>query len=197
LAQINLLKQNNSSGADSGFKDGVVKIFVRLLLVVLVVLVVYDGWLFFQSKSIDGKISSVQTQIAGQTQQALDLTGRGELLTRQQQLKNLNTLVAAHVYWSQMFKPLADATLNTASYSNLQVGIGTNLILSAAVPSLTDLDKYMQVFNLPQFNQNFSDIRISGFTIAQGKNSSSVKFNVQMKYNPSLIQYHSSNSNGG
>jgi len=196
LAQINLLKQTNNSGAGGGLKESSVKIFVRLFVVVFLALVIYYGWLFFQSKSIDGKISSVQTQISGQTQQALSLTGRGELLTRQQQLQNLNTLVAAHVYWSQIFKPLADATLNNASYSSFQVGTGNDLILSATVPGLTDLDRYMQVFNLPQFNQNFSDIRISGFTIVRGKNSSSVKFNVQMQYNPNLIQYHNPNTNG-
>jgi hypothetical protein len=197
MAQINLLKQTSSSGKGGGLRDRTVKIFVRLFLIILLALVGYYGWLFFLSRSIDGKIAFAQTQIAEQTQQALNLTGRGELLTRQQQLQNLNSLVAAHVYWSQIFKPLADATLNTASYSSFQVGTGNDLILSATVPSLTDLDKYMQVFNLPQINRNFSNIRISGFTIAQGKNSSGVKFNVQMQYNPNLIQYHSPNSNGG
>jgi hypothetical protein len=194
MAQINLLKQSSTGG---DLEKNVPKFLIWVFLVVLVLLLSYYGWLFFESKSIDNKIAAAQTQIQSDSQTALADKGRGELLTRQQQLQSLSGLIAAHIYWSQLFKPLADATLKNASYSSLTVGTDNDLTLSVTVPTLQDMDKFMQVFNLPEFDQNFSDIRIGGFTKSQDKNSTSIKFEVKMQYNPKIIQYQSPSNNAG
>jgi len=164
-------------------------------LVILAALVIYYAWLFFDSKSIDGKITQAQAQIASDQQKVTSIQGRDELLTRQLQIKNLQALIAAHVYWSQLFPELARVTLKTASYTTLKVGLSDDLTLGVTVPSLSDLDKYMQIFDLSQFNQNFSDIRINGFNKVQGVSSTAVQFQVSMTYNPSLIQYNAQSGN--
>ncbi len=192
MAQINLLKQN-TTGGDIG--KNVPKILVWVLLIVLVLLLGFYGWLFFSSKSIDSKIAAAQIQINNDNQAALAPKGRDELLTRQQQLQSLSALIASHVYWSQLFKPLAAATLKNASYSSLTVGTGKDLTLNVTVPTLEDMDKYMQIFNLPEFNQNFSNVRIGGFSKVQGKNSTSIGFQVKMQYDPKIIQYQPPSNN--
>jgi hypothetical protein len=194
VAQINLLKQSKF-GNDTG--ANIPKILVWLFLAILILVFAYYGWLFFQSKSIDGKVLAATTQTNNDSQAALDLKGRDELFTRQQQLQILSGLITAHVYWSQLFSPLADATLKNASYSSLTVGKDTDLNLNVTVPTLEDLYKYTQIFNLPQFNQNFSDVRIGGFTKVQNKNSASIKFDVRIKYNPKIIQHQTPSNNAG
>jgi hypothetical protein len=195
VAQINLLKQNVSVG--SQLQKDIPKFLVRLFLIILVGIIGYYGWLFFQAKSLDSQIAETNVKINSEQQSGLTEKNRNELMTRQQQLKSLNGLVASHSYWSQLFKPLADATLKNASYSNLQVSLDGGLSLSVAVPTLEDLDKYMQIFDLPQFNQNFSNVIIGGFTKVDSKNSTGVQFQAKMKFDPKLIQYKDPNNNAG
>jgi hypothetical protein len=194
VAQINLLKQSSTGG---GFNKDIPKILIWIFLVILALLLAYYGWLFFESKNIDNKTEAAQIQLNNDSQAALAAKGRGELLTRQQQLQSLSGLVASHLYWSQLFKPLADATLKNASYSSLTVSAGNGLTLSVTVPTLEDMDKYMQVFDLPQFYQNFSNVNFGGFSKSQDKNSTGVKFEVKMQYNPKIIQYQSPSGNAG
>lgn len=194
MAQINLLKQSSTGG---GLNKDISKILIWVFLVILALLLAYYGWLFFESKNIDNKIGAAQIQINNDNQAALAAKGRGELLTRQQQLRSLSGLIASHIYWSQLFKPLAAATLKNASYNSLTVSSGNNLTLSVTVPTLEDVDKYMQVFDLPQFYQNFSDVNIGGFSKFQDKNSTSIKFEVKMQYNPKIIQYQPPSDNAG
>ena len=184
MSQINLLKQPSSSRTQ--FNP---KLLESVLIIVLVGLIVYYGYLYFQSKATDSKIAYVQIQISQETQQALANPKREELITRQEQLKNLSTLISGHVYWSQILPALASSTLTSASYSNLQINSDGTLALSASVPSLRDLDTYLQVFDLPQVNKYFSNVKISSFSTVQKLNASSVQFQVTMNYNPSLIQY--------
>ena len=186
MAQINLLKQSTQTHS---FIDNTPKILARIFLVVLSLLIIYYLWLFFSSKSIDSQTAKATAKINADTQSALNMKNRDEVLTRQQQVKSLAGLISSHVYWSQLFPELARVTLKTASYSSLKVGLNNDLGLTVTVPSLADLDKYMQIFNLASFNQNFSEIRIGGFNKIQGVNSNSVQFQVLMKYSPGLIQY--------
>ena len=160
-------------------------------MVVLGVLVVYYIWQFVALASVNKQITQTQTKINNEKQEALSTQNRDQLLVRQQQIKSLQGIIASHPYWSQMFPELAKVTLKTASYSSLRVGLADNLNLSVTVPSLADLDKYMMVFDQPEFNKNFYNIRINGFTKVQGIGAAapSVQFQVEMSYNPSLIQY--------
>ena len=187
MPEINLLKQNTSSGS---FSDSAPKIFAWVLLLVLICLVGFYVWLYFQSKSIEEQAKTLQQSMANKKKEALEMEERDELLTRQAQLKALTGLVGGHVYWSQLLPEIAEVTLKTASYASLTAGGADGRIsLETTVPSLVDLDKFMQVFDLPQFNKNFNDIRIGGFNKAQTKDGSSIKFRVDMKYNPQIIQY--------
>jgi hypothetical protein len=193
LAEINLLKQNSRGN----FYLNAPKFLIWFFLAVLIIIFAYYGWLFFESKSIDNKMAAAEAKISNDNTTVKNTTGSGELFTRQQQIQNLSKLIAAHPYWSQLFKPLADATLKNASYSSLAVGAGNDLNLDVMVPTLEDLDKYTQIFNLPQFYNNFSDVRISGFSKVQDKNSTGIKFEVKMQYNPKIIQYQSATNNAG
>jgi hypothetical protein len=187
VAQINLLKQNTS-------RRPLAESFYRLILMVfgLAVLAVfcYYGWLVFYASSLNGKMADLQQKMNTESQASLNNPRRNELLARQLQLKDLNSLVAGHLYWSQIFPVLAKVTLKKAAYDNIVINPQTSTItLSARVPTLEDLDKYMQVFNLPEFNQYFSNVRISGFTQVQTSTGSMVTFDVSMDYNPDLVQY--------
>jgi hypothetical protein len=184
MPQINLLKQ-----APVNYSQATFKILEGILLAVLLGLVAYYGWLYLQSKAVDSKITSTEININQDTQKALATPGREELIVRQEQLKNLATLIASHVYFSQILPKLAQSTLSTASYSDLEIPGDGTLSLVATVPTIEDLDNYLQVFNLPQVYKYFSNVKISSFAKVQNLNSTSIRFQVTMNYDPSIIQY--------
>lgn len=192
MAQINLLKQPDS---DSNLWSTIPKIFARVLAVVLLLLIGYYGWLYLDSNKVDREIVRLKAKINADRETAFSAPRRDELLTRQLQLKDVADLIASHVYFSQLMPKLANVTLKKASYSSLRVGVEGQLILSVNVPSLEELDKYLQVFNVPEINQYFSDIRISSYHKVQDKISTSISFQVTMKYNPGIIVYNGSKGN--
>ncbi len=187
MAQINLLKQ---AAPERNLWTILPKVFAKILLAVLVVLLAYYGWLILESNKVAKNIVSVENQIVEQKKTGLNMPKRDEVLIRQQQMQGITDVVNSHVYWSKLLPALAKVTLKKASYSNIKVGTDGVLTMGVNVPTVADLDKYLQVFDLPAFNENFSDVRVGGYYKEQGKdNSSSIKFDVIMKYNPAIIQY--------
>ncbi len=188
MAQINLLKQTESSQHSW---DIIPKIFARLFLLVLILLVIYYGWTVFSYGQVEKETVATQKKINDDKIAALSIPKRDEVLTRQLQLKTQEGLVSSHIYFSQLFPELARVTLKTASYSSLQAVADGSMTLNATVPSVDDLDKYLQVFDLPKFNENFSDIKIGGFHKASNLpgGSTALNFSVRMRFNPAVVQY--------
>jgi hypothetical protein len=186
MAQINLLKQKHGP---ANFAEALPSILVKLLIVLTVAAAIYYGWLFVNVKKIGSEVRAVQESITETKGKITSVQGSEEVVVRQSQLKELDKLIDNHIYWSQIFPVLASSTLRTAGYSSLRAQTDGNISLSAAVPNLIELDKYLQVFNLPQFYENFSDVRIGSIERNREAQSSSVKFQVMMKYNPVILKY--------
>lgn len=186
MAQINLLKQTTSS---TNAWEIIPKILVKVLLLVLVLVLAYYAWLFISFNKTVKDIENTKSDIEKIRSTSLNVAGRNEVLTRQLQIKALNEAVNSHIYWSQLMPKLAAVTLKTASYTSMRVNNTGLLTLVVNVPDLESLDKYLQVFNLPEVNKNFSNVLISGYHKVQGENANSINFEVSMKFNPAIIQY--------
>ncbi len=187
MAQINLLKQ---AVPEVNLWTSLPKIFAKVFLGVFILLVVYYGWLVMDSKQVAKKIIAVQVQIVDAKKEGLNMPHREEVLVRQQQLLAASQVVANHLYCTGLLPELAKVTYNKARYKSIRVGTDGLLTMTGTVPTLEDLDKYLQVFDLPAFNQHFSNIRIGGYTKIQSKdNNSNVDFDLLMNYDPGLIQY--------
>jgi hypothetical protein len=186
MAQINLLKQTNTT---HNYGNATAKILVRVLLVVLVGLLAYYAWLFIDLKKTNADIAAMEEKVIGEKQAVLDIKNRNQLYTRQMQVQNLEKLVGAHTYWSGFFPEIARVTLKTAGYKNLTVRSDGTLVLGAVVPTLADLAKYMQVFDHPDFNKNFSNVKIGSFSQVQNDEATTIEFQVNMDFDPAIIQY--------
>lgn len=191
MPQINLLKQTENS---SNLKQLTPKIFVWVFLGLLILLAAYYGYLIFQGQNYQKNINDVQAKINSEIDEAGKLSGRSELLVRQQQLQDFTKLIQGHVYWSQIFSKLAEVTLSKAVYTSMAVDSSDgSVVLNTTVPSLEYLDKYMQVFDQPDVIKYFSNVRIGGFSKTQSVGGvSAVQFMVKMDYDPSIIQYNNS-----
>lgn len=186
VAQINLLKQNTSS---TGFWDSFPALLAKLLIAVLVLVVIYYGWLFWKSGQNVKQATDLQDKMASERSTALGLQQRNEVLTRQNQLQQYGNLEAKHVYWSNLLPALASSTLQSATYNSLKASPDGTITLDVIVPNLQELDKYLQVFDLPLYDQNFSNVRISAYHKVESKAGSGLEFEVRFDFNPSLITY--------
>jgi cell division protein FtsB len=191
VAQINLLKQ---AVPEVNMWSMVPRIFAKVFLVALVLLVAYYGWLVVDSKRVTQSILDTQALITKEKQEGLNLPKRQEVLVRQQQLQAVNEAIGNHLYWTQLLPELARVTFNQVHYSSIKVDTDGLVTMNGSVPTIGDLDKYLQVFDLSDYNKNFSDVRVGGYTKMQGAdNNTTVDFDVLMKFNPEVIQYKGNN----
>lgn len=185
MAQINLLKQ---SAPQTDLWEKAPHIIVKFLAVALLLTLAGYGWLYVSAKQEGQKIVSQQQQLSDEQNKALGMKNRDELLTRQQQLKEYSGLVDKQIYWSQLMPVLASSTLKTAVYNSLKVTPDGRVDLDVSVPTLQDLDKYLQVFDLPEYNKNFNNVRISSFSKVQNAKGTQIRFEVSFNYNPDIIK---------
>ncbi len=186
MAQINLLKQKSASQNIAQRLPGIIS---KLLIAALVLVLGFYVWTVLQMRSMDNQTIELQRQIAQAKSEVDGNENRNELLTRQEQLNEFNSLIDGHIYWSQIIPALADASLKSANFSNLKILDDGDLSLRVSVPSLAEMDKFLQIFDLPKFNKNFSNIRIGSFHKVPDKDKTVLSFEVRMKYNPVLIKY--------
>jgi len=184
MAQINLLKQKQVS-FDS--LQIVTSLAVKFLFLILVGLVAYYAFLLYRISSETKKFFSIEQQISDKGKQLAARPERNELLTRQQQLKELNTLVGAHPYWSGMLPAMAKVMLKTANVVTFKALKDGTVTMSITVPAITDVEQFLQVFDLPEFNNNFYNIRIGSLGRSQSGDALLISFDVRMNYNPALL----------
>lgn len=158
MADINLLQ---SPSAHSSAISNRSRVFLaRLLMFILVAVVLGVGLFKFFSWQNGKSITETQAKVASAQSEALNSKDRKEIITRQGQVKELNTLVADHMYWSYFLPELAKVTLRTASYSAINMDNKGKLVVTVSLPSYEELEKYMQIFDLPEYNQRVSNVKI-------------------------------------
>lgn len=184
MAQINLLG-SNASVKNTRFLP---TLLVRIFIVALVLVVIYYGYLFFTLKSKTNAIADVQQKIAQAQSESLANQDRKELLVRQQQLQNANDLIKKHVYWSYFLPELARVTLQNGSYLDITSQNNGIVDLSLTVSDYAEMDKVLQVFDLPQFNQEFSDVKIVSVGKSQDKDVIRNQLKIQLKFNTDFIK---------
>lgn len=184
MAEINLLK---TPGVAQNPWQSISTWVVRVLAVGALVVLVYYVYLFIQVGSANKKITQVQTDISKGKAAALSQIGRDELLIRQEQLKDFTDLSSGHAYYSSLLPALAKITLKNAYYTSISVSSDGKLNMQVVVPSLGDLDKFLQVFNQPEVVKNFYNLRMAGFSKAGDQTGTVYNFSVQMDFNRAIL----------
>ncbi len=186
MAQINLLKQKK---AETDIWQLISSLSVKILAVGVLILVVYYGYLFIKTRSVASSTIELEQKMEQERQEIAKIPNRDELFVRQQQLKELKSLIGAHPYWSNLLPALAEATLKSSNFLTFRALADGTLSLSVTVPSIVDLDKFLQIFDIPKFNENFFDIKIGSIGRTQVGDTLQTTFDVRMRYNPVLLQY--------
>lgn len=185
MADINLLGTDNSN---YNFAKTGASLAVKILVGLLVLVLLYYGYLRWQVSRTENSIRDMQAKTSQVEADALGRPERGEVVTRQAQLQNLDSLIKNHLYWSGMLPQLARVTLKSASYAGLNADTNGTLSLDVIVPNYAEADKYIQVFDLPEFNQQFSDVKVLSINKIQQGSTVQVELKLQLKFNPDFIR---------
>jgi cell division protein FtsB len=185
MPEINLLS-NNTKKVSVGSAIG--SLMVKALAVVLIFMLVYWGYTLFMSRRTASRIKETTAQIEKDQQDILKNTKRDELLTRQVQLQEAEKIIHNHVYWSRFFKDIAKSTLRTSSYGGFTVDPGGVITVSVNVPDYQTLDQYLQVFDLPAYNTNISDIKIVSVSKVEKEGSQTLDARLRFNYNKQSLK---------
>ncbi len=179
MPEINLL---NNTGQRPNIASTIASTMSKALVVVLILLLAYWGYTLLATRSVRNNIATAKFAIEQDQQDIIKNGGRSELLTRQAQLKQANTLISNHVYWSRFFSDIAKATLKTAAYGGFAADANGVITASVLVPVYQALDQFLQVFDLPAYNGNFSDVKIVSVSKSQDEDTQSLDARVRFNY---------------
>ncbi len=186
MSEINLLHNDSDGGGAGG--NFVATFVARLLLILLIVVLAAYAALYFYNWSAEKKLTKVKQQVQSLQTEALANTERNELVTRQEQLIELETLISKHVYWSYLLPELARVTLKSARYADIEAESTGELSLSVSLPTYADVEKYLQIFDLPEYNQQFSNVRVVGIDTIQKETSIETLLRLRLTFNPEFIK---------
>jgi hypothetical protein len=168
----------------------VLSLGIKLFIVVAIAVAAYYGWLYFQTNAVNKDIVNLTREIDDAQKTMNNTPEKQEVFTRQDQGKQLDTLVQNHVYWSHLFPEIAKATLKNSKYMNIHVAADGLLSMNVEVSSLQDLEKYLLVFDLAKFNKYFSNVHLSSLTQSQGVGTLAVRADIKMNFDPTLLKYN-------
>lgn len=186
MADINLLQTPSAHTSTISTRG---RVFLsRLLMFILIVVVLSFGLLKFLTWQSGKSITETQARVAAAQSEALNNKDRKELITRQGQLKALNNLVDDHMYWSYFLPELSKVTLRSAAYSQISMDEQGKLLVTVTLPTYEDLEKYMQIFDLPEYNQHISNVKILSITRQQLTDSLQTVVRLELTFDSAYLK---------
>lgn len=186
MPDINLLQtQSRDIGSQA---SSLAKAFARILVLLVFLAIIAYGLLFYLSWSTQASINTVANNIKAKQAEIVANEDRDELLTRQEQLNELETLIDDHLYWSYLMPELARVTLSSAHYTSIEAKSDGKLNLVVSLPTYDDVEKYLQIFDLPEYNQQFSNVRVISINKVQSETTVGVQLTIQLTFNPAFIK---------
>lgn len=186
MPDINLLQSRIEEGGVNS--SSLARIISRVLMLLVLAVVASYILLLFAGWHAKSKLTEVNDKIQAVQASAIANKDRLELVTRQEQLSELETLVNNHTYWSYLLPELARVTLKTAKYSEIDAEDDGKLTLTATLPNYEEIEKFMQIFDLPEYNQQFSNVKILGINRVVSETSVATQLRVELTFNPQYIK---------
>ncbi len=186
MAEINLLGNDTIDPASITAKS--LRLVSSLLFAVLLLMLLSYGYFSFSSWGNGNKIEDVQKKTSAATQEVAQNPQRLEVVTRQGQIQEVNSLLSKHLYWSYLLPELSRVTLSSAGYTRITADDKGKLDLTVAVPTYQDLEKYLQVFNLPEYHQNFSNVRITSISRTSVNEQLAIQAQIRLDFDPKFLR---------
>lgn len=188
MPSINLLGQNDQGKQQFAIKSGFGRAMSSLGAILLLFSVFAYGFLAFDESRRGSEIDSIRAEIQSIEAQVTSSTELREILVRQGQVKGFQKVATDYSYWSRLLPELARVTLKTGGYASVNVDSDYQLRLGLVLPDFADFDKYLQVFDNPQFNKNLYNVRVVAASKYQSDQTKGVKVELEISVKPDLLR---------
>ena len=186
MPEINLLHTDSAtSESDYGVVARVVaKLLTFFLALVVLIFILLFGYNWYNNN----QLGKVEAKIKAAEAAALKNEDRNELVTRQEQLGHLEKLIDSHVYWSYLLPEMARVTLKSAKYTEIEAKSDGTLNLVVNLPNYEEIEKYMQIFDLPEYNKQFSNVKIISINTVGNEGALVTQLRLELTFDPQYIK---------
>lgn len=186
MSEINLLKTTTTTETNASSK--ITQIIIRVMIGLLIIVIGFYVFLLIAQWSVNKKITQANQALQQVQNDVINNKSRAEVIARQGQVKAANDIIANHSYWSRLLPELARVSLSSASYSSIEADEAGKLSLVVKVSSYSDLDKFMQIFDLPEYNKYFSKVRLSSVSKVQEEASIILSAVLELTFDQSFLK---------
>ena len=158
-------------------------IFFMLSLLILIGVGAAYGAIYFFSRSLDGKNTELQSQIAS-VENELDPELIKRLITISATLENGQKLLSNHILSSSIFEFLQQSTHPKVAYGSFSYSYADKKIeVSTVADSFAVLARQIGVY---ESSDQLSNVTFSGLSTDQNNN---IAFRMSLLFKPSLVHY--------
>ncbi|HYE22795.1 MAG TPA: hypothetical protein VD998_04380 [Verrucomicrobiae bacterium] len=183
MQEINLLQSKLKDRAQSWDRKNTA--MSAIMGIITVAVLAAGGFLYFLNGNVVNQTDQLKTDNLS-IQTKLD-SSQGELVSAknfQAQLKNIDTLLKGHVYWSGVFDELEATILKEAQYVVLSARSDLKMHAEGVVNSYTDLGKLILSLST---HENFSNVELLGVQRNSGQ-ITGFRFALDFEVKPDLLR---------
>lgn len=192
MAELNLLQTDNTQKAQA---SNLVNNSLNVLgVVVLAVVLVMSAILYINNRNLTKQIADASQQQNSTESNFQHQSGYAKLISSQQKLKDLQSLLKQHSDWSSIITKFASATLanteldnkvTSAIYNKFSANSDGGVEISGTVGSFADLDRLIKGFELQDFDSFITDVRLTN--VGTSKDNNAVTFTLDISFNKDIL----------
>jgi Tfp pilus assembly protein PilN len=159
------------------------------VVILLVVIGMVYGYMFYRQSQIQGKIEDVLDEISVVER---EITGFQDIRAQAQALRekvdSVNQLLDNHVYWSQFLSYLEKYTIEDVYYSNLSGNTNGKITLTATARDLTALANQYTIFqNATDFVEEVEIETAVTEAVEEESESTKIGFSIALEINQDIF----------
>lgn len=194
MIDINLLGKKEEKEPSEKEKTPTSFLTIAIMILALVVLATLSLFIYKQARGyklsgMDTRIKKLDSEIAEinkieENGKIYNLEQRAK--TVQNQLKNLQKLLASHTYWSYLISELATSTHKEVQYESFSTDKDNAITISGNTPSYTTLAYLLA--NLDN-NKKLEDVHLDSASLDQtSEGKTIIKFSIKLSLKPEALQ---------
>lgn len=187
MQEINLLQNESQGNEPFSFnfrKRG--PVFFYFVLILLLLELGFYAFLFFSNRQITRQAQTVQQKTADIELEIGKVDKeRKDAISVQSRLKNLDTLLEGHLFWSKVFAEMESKTYKPIRFESLQVDqINNRFVITGFAATQTDIAKFMLGLRTSP-HILATNLRTSS---AQLSEQSGYTFSIDVTFDPKLLR---------
>ena len=166
-------------------------LFLSVIVGTIVLLIAAFGGLLWWDQEIERQTSEVDAKIHIAEGEVLKFQGlKDQIAATESQIKDIETLLGKHVYWTQFFTLLEKYTVTDVYFDRFTAGVNGNLTLNAHGKDFSTAARQLKLLQSPEAKEFVTAVGINGVT----DSDQGTTFTLDLTLNSKLFYYANASS---